>query len=258
MITDMHIHPMVHKNNPGSCEARLADLLDCMSRVGIDKASVVPLMLDASGIASYVNEEGTVFLAECILKMLKGNEKRFYSMLHLNPFLDFNFITDILKKYIINGPVNGIKFLTEMNASDRRLEPLAGFMEKNSIPCLYHSWNNNFQGYSESRPSDIAILAGKFPGLRIQMAHMRGAGFRGIQDIKKHKNVWVDTSGSECEDGYLEYTFNELGADRIIHGSDYPGRDIATAMGRVQSLEMSDSDRAKIFGLNAERLIRGA
>jgi hypothetical protein len=257
MIIDMHIHPMLNRRDPEGWRARTDELIDCMGRAGVDKANVVPMLTGGAGLSSYYTESCVTFLADSIVKMISGNGDRFFSMIYVNPFLDTGFLTDIVKKYILNGPVNGIKLLAEMLASDERLEPFAAFLEKNGVPVLYHSWYNNNQGYTESKPCDIAALAAKFPGLRITMAHMRGARFRGIQDIKKHKNVWVDTSGSECEDGYLEYTLRELGPDRIIHGSDYPGRDLATARGRIESLDVPAEVREKIFARNAERFISG-
>jgi predicted TIM-barrel fold metal-dependent hydrolase len=257
MIVDMHVHPMLNRSDPVTCETKTAELLDCMDRVKIDKANVIPLLTGPAGLSSYYNEESTVFLAEGILKMLNGNEGRFYSMLYLNPYLNLNFLTDTIKKYILNGPVNGVKLLNEMRASDPLLEPLAAFLEKFGVPVLHHSWYNNFQGYSESTPRDIANLAKKFPNLRILMAHMRGARFRGIQDIKEHKNVWVDTSGSECEDGYLAYALKELGPERVVHGSDYPGRDFACAMGRVESWEMAPFEREMVFALNGIFFLEG-
>ncbi len=77
-----------------------------------------------------------------------------------------------------------------------------------------------------------------------------------MQDIKHCPNVFVDTSGSQPEDGYLEYALKTLGADRILFGSDYPIRDIATQLGRIDSVEMCKRDREKVLSENALMFFR--
>jgi predicted TIM-barrel fold metal-dependent hydrolase len=127
------------------------------------------------------------------------------------------------------------------------------------IPVLIHCWYKTVQKYeNESDPSNIANLAAKFPDLKIIMAHITGCGFRGIQDIAPYPNVYVDTSGSQPEDGIMQYGLDLLGADRILFGSDFPGRDPATQLGRIYSLDMSEEDRNKILGGNSVRLFGGA
>ena len=59
-----------------------------------------------------------------------------------------------------------------------------------------------------------------------------------IQQV--HKRRW-----------FLEYAIDELGADRILFGSDFDIRDIATQLGRIYSVDMDDKTREKILSGNA-------
>lgn len=154
---------------------------------------------------------------------------------------------------MVNGSIDGVKLSIQMNARDERLEPLAAYLQEHDIPVLFHSWYKTVNKYRyESDPLDIVDLACRFPELRILMAHLTGCKKRGVQDIKKYENIFIDTSGSQPEDGYLEYAIDELGADRIVFGSDFPGRDIGTQLGRIYSVDMDDEMRNKILYKNAE------
>ncbi|MBT7300869.1 MAG: amidohydrolase family protein, partial [Victivallales bacterium] len=46
-----------------------------------------------------------------------------------------------------------------------------------------------------------------------------------------------------------------LGADRILFGSDVPGRDFAVQLGRIHGVAMPDEDRDKILRGNAVTLL---
>ena len=254
MKTDIHVHPILKPGDRSGFETETALLIDCMDRAGIDRANIIPIMYDV-----VLDEEAIEFLASYLIPALARHPDRFFGMLWLNPLLPIGYLSDTVKKYIIDGPVHGVKLLCELNASDERMEPLAAFLEEYGVPVLIHSWYNNLSANkNESAPRDVARLAAKFPALKIVMAHLRGAGFRGVQDIKKHPNVSIDTSGSESEDGYLAYALRELGPDRVLFGTDYPGRDFSAAIGRIESVEISRGDRDMIFNSNAEKFLRGS
>jgi len=76
-----------------------------------------------------------------------------------------------------------------------------------------------------------------------------------VQDIRPFPNLYIDTSGSQCSSGIVEYALSVLGADRILYGSDIPGRDFSVQLGRIYGARMSDVDRAKVLYGNAERLL---
>ena len=122
---------------------------------------------------------------------------------------------------------------------------------------VHHSWYQSVRANAEeSTPADMADLAGRFPDVFIQMAHLGGARVRGVLDIRPHANVTIDTSGSQPMGELIEYAVGMLGADRIVYGSDVPGRDFCAQLGRVWGARLSETDRRKILYRNAERLLR--
>jgi uncharacterized protein len=89
----------------------------------------------------------------------------------------------------------------------------------------------------------------------IVMAHLTAAGARGVHDVKSHRNVLVDTSGSQPVAEVVEYAVAELGADRVVYGSDVPGRDYSAQLGRIWGARISEAARRKILYQNTARLL---
>ncbi|MDD5728765.1 MAG: amidohydrolase family protein, partial [Victivallales bacterium] len=206
----------------------------------------------------YCNAEFQSRMAEQLSEIVRAYPGRFYALLYLNPLLPAEFLKTLLRQYILDGPLTGVKLTCQMNARDARLDELCRFLEAHDIPVLWHSWYKTVGKYHfESDPSDIAVFAGKFPGIRILMAHLTAARSRGIQDIRQFPQVSVDTSGSQPEDGYLEYALRHIGADRILFGSDYPCRDLPTQLGRIESVELTGSEKEKILYSNALKFFAG-
>ncbi len=162
-----------------------------------------------------------------------------------------------LDRCIANGPMYGIKLWVAAKASDPSVEPIARKAVELDVPIMQHAWNKatgNME--NESTPADVVILAQKFPELRIQMAHLYGAGFQGIADIAPYPNVYVDTSGGEPEAGILEYAVRELGAERILYGSDAPGRGFGVQLGKVTGADISEEAEEMILWKNAKRVYK--
>jgi len=53
----------------------------------------------------------------------------------------------------------------------------------------------------------------------------------------------------------MEMAVRELGAERIIYGSDAFGRSFASQLGKVMGAEIPESARRLIFGENLRRIL---
>ncbi|MFA6715709.1 MAG: amidohydrolase family protein [Victivallales bacterium] len=255
MIIDSHLHLKGDKETAVSFD-NINEMIDDQQSAGVDKSC---LMHGRSTLPCfYFDEQAQQETAENLRTIVNAYPGRFYALLYLNPLLPTEFLAKVLQEYIVDGPLTGVKLTCQMNARDRRLDEICSFIEVNDIPVLWHSWYKTVCRYPfESDPSDIAYFAGKFPGIRILMAHLTAARARGIQDIKNFPNVSIDSSGSQPEDGYMEYALKHIGADRILFGSDYPCRDISTQMGRVESVGLTKAEKEKILCSNALRFFEG-
>lgn len=152
--------------------------------------------------------------------------------------------------------MKGIKLWVAVKCNDPRTFPIADEAIGLGVPILIHSylrWDEILPG--ESKPTEIAELAGRYPALTVIMAHMAFRWKEGVDAVREHRNILVDTSGMDPELGSVEYAVDKLGAERVLFGSDAPGRDILCQIGRVMAADISDVDREKILRANSEKLL---
>lgn len=69
-----------------------------------------------------------------------------------------------------------------------------------------------------------------------------------------YENLYLDLSYVMDDQGVEDMT-RRFGADRILFGTSFPERYTGSVMAMVRAAEISEEDRAKIFGGNLERLI---
>jgi predicted TIM-barrel fold metal-dependent hydrolase len=150
----------------------------------------------------------------------------------------------------------GVKLWISVHASDARLDPIMERAAALGVPVLHHAWYkaNGFVA-NESTPAEIAHLARRHPDVTIIMAHLAGGGWRGVRDVRDCPNVIVDTSGAQPHAGLVEYAVAELGADRVVFGSDWPIRDFASQRARVEGASLSEADKALILGGTMAKLL---
>ena len=66
----------------------------------------------------------------------------------------------------------------------------------------------------------------------------------------------VDTSGGDPESTVVEFAVRELGAERIVFGSDAPGRSFGIQLGKVLGADISDETKELILSGNLARLLK--
>ncbi|WP_164821543.1 amidohydrolase family protein [Paenibacillus koleovorans] len=250
MIIDSHVHILFSRTQPW--QPLVEQTLHHMEMAGVDQICVLPHPQFAGNI--FPNKDDMLFQAEQLVEIYNAHPDKFLPLLFINPSLPPDFSLELMERYIRNGPLIGTKFHISMIADDRRYEPIYDYLEEHDIPMLFHSWYKTVERTTfESTPADIARMAKKHPRMRILMAHLTGAKLRGVMDIKPYPNVLLDTSGSQPEEGYLARAIEELGADRVLYGSDYPIRAFSTQLGRIDSVALSAEDRDKVLYRNAQR-----
>lgn len=122
------------------------------------------------------------------------------------------------------------------------------------------------------------IMAGvfeEFPDLKIVLGHMgEGIPFYlqridnryllqvkmgAVKALKKlpsqyFKDNFVITTSGVSQNSSLQLCYDELGADRILFAADYPYESSEEAVKFLESADINDSDKQKIFHRNAEQL----
>jgi predicted TIM-barrel fold metal-dependent hydrolase len=120
-----------------------------------------------------------------------------------------------------------------------------------------HTWikaQGNLPG--ESTPMDLASLASRHPDASFVCGHVGGQWELGLRAVRPFANVAVDLGGVDATAGIVEAAVRELGAERVLYGSDAPGRSFATQLAKVHGAEVAEADRRLILGENLRRLLR--
>lgn len=175
----------------------------------------------------------------------------------MHPGLDAKFIKDELARCFAHKGMKGVKLEISLCCQSPLMKTLMEELKKYDRPLLQHTWFKTVNKYPyESDPTDVSVLAKRYPDVKIVMAHLCGCGYRGVEYIADCPNVYVDTSGGQPEDGFLQYAVKRLGADRLLYGSDAPCRDFGCQKSKVLDAGLDSASLEKIFYKNAVELLK--
>ncbi|HEY3131948.1 MAG TPA: amidohydrolase family protein [Acidobacteriota bacterium] len=120
----------------------------------------------------------------------------------------------------------------------------------------------NLVNQIHTNTKEMQYLAENFPDATIVFPHLGGSKddiFARIDVIARHKNAHIDLSGSGIERvGILEKAVKEIGADRVLYGSDFTINEPSGVLARVRNAFLTAEDREKILFRNVERLLAHA
>lgn len=252
MIIDCHTHL-----RSADCRYDPADVAECRrlaDRAGIDRVIYLFNLADSGG---YDPSPDDVRRSNDLgMRVVTGHPDFFAGFCYLNPAHDPAWSLAEIDRCVARGPLCGIKLWVSVRADDARLDPIMDRAAALGVPVLHHAWYKaTGYAFNESTPAQVACLARRHPDVPIIMAHLGGGGWRGVQDVKACPNVLVDTSGAQPQGGLVEYAARELGAARVVFGSDWPIRDFATQKARVTGARLPARQIDAILGRNVARLL---
>jgi len=133
---------------------------------------------------------------------------------------------------------------------------LFGFLHERKLLTLTHTGN------AGNEPHRFIPFANRYSGVRLILAHI-GHSEVGRFDAQvdaactsEHRNVWADTSSMKSMAGrVIEHAVEQLGADRILFGTDSPLYFPAAQKARIAYARISDEAKHKIFVENATGLL---
>ena len=249
-IWDQHAHlGSVPGDTP---EERVAFLVRCMDRVGVER------IILSQGYSADEHPTPDQFREENdrVMRAVKTFPHRAYGSVYLSPaYLGFSM--QELNRCVRDGPMVMIgEIEAEVRCNVRDMDPIAEWAIANEVVILQHEWlkaGGNEPG--ESTPFDVVELAQRHPKLQIVCAHTGGNWELAIRAIRDTKNVYAGIAGSDPTSGFVEMAVRELGAERVIFGSDVGGRSFASQIAKVEGANISESDKKLILGGNLRRLL---
>jgi len=162
-----------------------------------------------------------------------------------------------LERCVAMGPMVGVKLWVSHNCHLPELDPIIARAGELKAAIYQHTWIKTGEVTpGESSPQELARLAARHPEVPLICGHTGGNWELGIRAIRQHENVSIGVGGSSPTAGFIEMAVRELGADRVIYGSDIGGRSFASQMAKALGAQIPEDARRRILGGNLRRMLR--
>lgn len=189
------------------------------------------------------------------LRSIRRAPSRTLGLVYLNP----NYPEASLAEFdrcVRDGPMIGVKLWIAKHCNSPELDPIVERAERHQAIVFQHTYMKN-QGNlpGESTPEELAELARRHPNAKIILGHTGADWERGVRAVRDLKHVTADLAGSDPTAGFTEMAVRELGAERVLYGSDVGGRSFASQLAKVLGANIPESAKAAILGGNLRRLL---
>lgn len=250
-IWDAHCHISGVGLTEATPEQRLGKLLAIADRMGIERVCVfMGMRFSHDPSPSDLRRDN-----DEVLRAIEKFPDRAFGFVYLNPkHVDVSLAE--LERCVAHGPMVGVKLWVAQRCSAAALDPIVRRAAELKAVILQHTFykiNGNLPG--ESTPEDVAELAARHPTVPLICGHTGADWERGIAAIRHLKNVYADLAGSDPMVGFAEAAVRELGAERVIYGSDAAGRSFASQLAKVFGANLPDATKQLIFRDNLKRLL---
>ncbi|MGH2351138.1 MAG: amidohydrolase family protein, partial [Chloroflexota bacterium] len=252
MLLDVHAHP---PRDRSQLPAYLAALERFDSRVLLSELGG-PRRRDWVHVPEVEHwQEGNAGSAE----LVRRYPDRLLGYCYVNPAHGREALEEMERRLVGEPEIfAGLKLWVAVRCSDPCLDPIMELCAAHGVPVLQHTWmkvgdggpgSGNLPG--ESTPADLLALARRHPRVKFFGGHIGGDWEWGVAALKQVDNVWLDIAGGDATGGYMDLALREVGAGRIVFGTDVPGRSIPSQLAKVLALDLPDHDLERILWRNA-------
>lgn len=239
MIIDCHCHAGVGDGltGPWDTRASIGEYLQRARRVGIDRT-----VLFAAFTSDYesANREVAAIVAR--------HPERLYGFAFVHAARDRGRVGALVASAVRELGMRGVK----VHRHDARItREVCEAARAHRVPVLYDI---------AGEVSVLELLAEEYPDVDFIIPHLGSfaddwAAQRALIDpVSRHPNLYTDTSGVKRFD-VLAQCVRRAGAHKVLFGSDGPWLHPAVELAKIDALDLSPADRAKVLGGNFLRLI---
>jgi len=241
MIIDCHVHIGTTQYLQIDADAEM--LIGLADEVGIDRICVTHLTS-----LCYEISEGNDLLA----KDLARRPERLIGYVTLPTHRLGKVAGEEIRRCVEKYGMRGVKLLSH---------PESSVTESSSTVILETAADLRLPILGHFTPAECDELMQRVPEAIIIMAHMGGQPYAlgnwhlAVEVAGRHPNLYVDTASSQIDNGMLEYAVQQLGAEKILFGTDMPLLDPWVQRAKVEGAEISEDQKGLIMGENMQRLL---
>lgn len=247
-IWDGHCHISGYSGTPAE---RVGRYLEVVDRMGVSKLCIYM----GTKFHHDPSPEQLRKANDEVLEAVEAWPDRVFGWVYLSPAHLETSLAE-LERCVANGPMVAIKLWVAQNVDTPAGDAIIQRATELKAPVFQHTWRKitgNLPG--ESMAVDLARVAERHPKATIICGHTGGDWELGIRAIAPHKNVYADLAGGDPTAGFTEMAVRELGADRVLFGSDIPGRSFGSQIAKVEGARISEAEKALIFSENLKRIL---
>lgn len=247
--------------NPGN--GTIPNVLENMNQVGIDRTVMAnfapPKILDNNNMWT--------------IETANNSHGRLVPLVNFHPDMEGS-ISEHFERYVQLG-AKGIKLhpmAQGFDIRDPRMDELYRKCSEHKFTILVHCGRVSNARLNEfSDFESIVPIIEKYPDIPVILAHMADGDKECVlKASKEYENIYFDTSivitgypeiarvnePSWLDDDEVVDIINEVGADKILFGSDFPWGSNVHDVKRVMKLKLTDEQKNLVFNENAKRLFR--
>jgi predicted TIM-barrel fold metal-dependent hydrolase len=257
VLIDIHAHFYTELSNRADWQIVNQARLDAGSTIGI--TAHVASILGTWGARSptYFPSPDDVTHANDRMVDLMEEHDNVFGYCVVNPNFTDHALGEVRRR--LDQGMIGVKLAASRRADDVLLDPIVELASELKLPILHHVWHNrgrDWPGQEASDAVELTALANRFPGASFILAHLGGGGdwAHSIRAVRDVPNIWIDLSGSGVDLDMLHATVSNLGAERLLWGSDLT---MDAAWGKLRYLErmgLSTDELDLISSGNAHRI----
>jgi len=142
---------------------------------------------------------------------------------------------------------------------DARYERVWHLAAERNLPIITHSWAVSDYNPTQkfATPEHFEYYVARFSQVNLILGHAGGryeGHLAAARLAQRYPNVYLDLSGDVYSFGFIEWLVAQVGAERILFGTDVNWIDPRTHLGRILDAEITLEEKRLILGENARRL----
>ena len=255
-VLDAHCH-ILHDGGAVTGRERVAlggdadGMIELTRRTGIDKTAI----MSWAGPLSMDSDLGN----EVVGKAVARYPDEFIGLVTINPeYDDEEKIEAVIQKYHVELGFPGLKTFAACQAIDYDDPLFDRWFQFGNDHHLYLVLDSRGDAGADRC---VRNLAERYPHLGLHLDHCgRGWAYARwvVSVMADYDNVWGQLNYTLVTNGVIEYLVEQVGAERLLFGTDAPMRDPRPQAGWLMFTRLSEEDKRKIFGGNFAGILRGA